>query len=533
MSRLSGVRDALRLRAVWWGILGSTLLTVASYDARRLPDSAPVRFGQYTIVGLHLAPVLVTLLLAAGAGALTWGWLRLRAMPLPAPGWAILTLWSAPMLFAAPLYSNDLYSYAAQGRQIELGVNPYGYGPTVGDPDFREQVDSFWVGTAAPYGPVGLQLARAVVRLFRDDPWLSAIGMRLIAIVALTVLVLTVPLVAKRMPGGPGTWERSDLVRRRHAGDFALWLGVLNPLTVIHFMGGAHNDALMVALISAAMFVALNGRRTGHEMRREGYLMVATILIALAALIKQPAILGLPAAIVLAQPSWPTKTWRRWSWLLQDVALSGATFVVTFVAFSLASGLGFGWIKALRVPGSVASLAPMWFVTEGMQWFGRATGAPEVGVQAANVFKILALLVAGVVVAWLAWRMVQDPRRTPGYLVGSWLAVALAMPALQQWYLLWGGVFLGTVAWKRRHLRFLLAAVIFLVIEATADVAFGRVRIALLVAALLTLPALGYAVKHVAVHGDEDAASEPLPDELSEPAGLPRPTKPQPAAADR
>ena len=42
--------------------------------------------------------------------------------------------WSVPLVLGAPLYSRDVYSYVAQGRMAQLGINPYLHGPlSLGD----------------------------------------------------------------------------------------------------------------------------------------------------------------------------------------------------------------------------------------------------------------------------------------------------------------------------------------------------------------------------------------------------------------
>ena len=58
----------------------------------------------------------------------------------------------------------------------------------------------------------------------------------------------------------------------------ALWLGVLNPLVLIHLVADAHNDALMLGLMMAGLALALERRPA-----------VGAVLVTLAALVKAPA----------------------------------------------------------------------------------------------------------------------------------------------------------------------------------------------------------------------------------------------------
>ena len=41
----------------------------------------------------------------------------------------MLALWLAPLLVVAPLFSRDVFSYAAQGEMMSHHINPYHYGP--------------------------------------------------------------------------------------------------------------------------------------------------------------------------------------------------------------------------------------------------------------------------------------------------------------------------------------------------------------------------------------------------------------------
>ena len=49
----------------------------------------------------------------------------------------------------------------------------------------------------------------------------------------------------------------------------ALWICVLNPLVIIHLMGGVHNEMLMVGLMMAGIALTFSGRRRLHPARRQ------------------------------------------------------------------------------------------------------------------------------------------------------------------------------------------------------------------------------------------------------------------------
>ena len=72
----------------------------------------------------------------------------------------MLALWLVPLLVVAPLFSRDVFSYAAQGEMMSHHINPYHYGPgTIGSGPYVSGVDGLWLNTPAPYGPLFLMLA--------------------------------------------------------------------------------------------------------------------------------------------------------------------------------------------------------------------------------------------------------------------------------------------------------------------------------------------------------------------------------------
>ena len=72
----------------------------------------------------------------------------------------VVAIWAVPLLLAPPLFSRDVFSYAAQGEMMSHHINPYHYGPgTLGSGPYVSGVDPLWANTPAPYGPLFLMLA--------------------------------------------------------------------------------------------------------------------------------------------------------------------------------------------------------------------------------------------------------------------------------------------------------------------------------------------------------------------------------------
>ena len=164
-----------------------------------------------------------------------WGMTRLYAR---CPGVAVkkmmwvFALWATPMLVIAPLFSRDAYSYAAQGEMVSHHMNPYLYGPfELGNNSYTAPVDPLWGNAPAPYGPLFLQIDGFFTRITFHNELATIILLRLLSLVGVLLIARCVPKLAR-------------LYHRDGAELFTLM--VLNPVTILHLIGGAHNDALML-----------------------------------------------------------------------------------------------------------------------------------------------------------------------------------------------------------------------------------------------------------------------------------------------
>ena len=71
----------------------------------------------------------------------------------------MVVIWAVPLLLAPPLFSRDVYTYAAQGEMVSHHIDPYAYGPNVlGATPFNEMADVVWSGASHRYGPTFLTL---------------------------------------------------------------------------------------------------------------------------------------------------------------------------------------------------------------------------------------------------------------------------------------------------------------------------------------------------------------------------------------
>ncbi len=338
----------------------------------------------------------------------------------------VFIAWVAPLLVVAPLFSRDAYSYAAQGELMTHHINPYGYGPQLlqGTP-FWYLTDSLWRNVPSPYGPVFLVIDGWLVSLTGHNALWSVEALRLLALLGTVLFAAMVPILARSFGRDGAT---------------AFALAALNPLVLLHLVGGIHNDAFMLGLLVA-----------GYVAARRGHPVVGVVLCAFASMVKVTAIVGV--------------LFIGWEWLdagrtprerIRPVATAMLIAVGVMAVVSWAAQIGWGWIAGLSNPDTVRS------------WIDPATG---LAIFAAKVLSTIGLgnhthvlitlarggglLLAAAVTLFLLYRSeVIGPLRALGF---SLLAIVVLSPVIQPWYLCWGFVFLAPIA-DRGVRRVLLGA---------------------------------------------------------------------------
>jgi alpha-1,6-mannosyltransferase len=368
----------------WLGAAGAVTLSAGGLVSGALPL-------RMTHIDAGLVAVYFGLILLIGA------WWQLRGVAVP-PRWMThtLILWAAPLALGPPLFSRDVYSYIAQGTLVLRDVDAYRFGPaTLGGP-LAAEVPAIWQQTPAPYGPIFLRAAAGVASLSRADIVLGVLGMRLVALIGVGLLVAFLPRLARACGVAPSA---------------ALWLGTLNPLVLLHFVAGAHNDALMVGLLTAGLALA-----AGPAFPQWRF-PAAAALVTAAALVKAPAALGLLAVLWL----WPGP---RLLAAIKTAAIAlGTTGVVTVL-----SGTGLGWLSVLDTPISASN----WSLSSAIGRLHSAISHAETAVPMWRGIGLAAVAVTGLVF-WI------HNRRAPVYALGLTLAaLAILGPATRPWYLLWG-----------------------------------------------------------------------------------------------
>lgn len=429
----SALSDAWTARAVRFGLLGSVCIVVGTLSPAYLPQASPV-WG--VLNRLHwdgmVFKVVGTVFTMVGLGLLLETWLRLRPARRRAMGrpqlrhWAVLAIIAAPMLIAPPIFSHDAYSYAAQGWMLHNGISPYDAGPSILPGSFADQVAWVWRDTPAPYGPLALQMSHAIVVLAGFSPFLSALLMRIPALIGVVLIGWCTPRIARRVGVDASA---------------ASWFVMCNPILIIDFVGGMHNDSLMVGLMLLGIWLSMRYRQW----------WLGALIVGVAAAIKQPALL---AAVALPFLVVPVASWRGVVPVLRAAALlivSVGLAVGSFAAISLATGLGFGWLNAVEVPGLVDTVSPFTVVGHVIQWIVDAFGLDPSGRVAINASRIVGVVVFAFGASWLAIRLLGS--RPLQFLGWTYLLFAFCAPALHSWYVLWGGVLFPLTRPSARWLR--------------------------------------------------------------------------------
>jgi hypothetical protein len=190
-----------------------------------------------------------------------------------------------------------------------------------------------------------LLLEKLIAAISGDSSFVAAYLFRALALVGVLFICFSMPGLARAHGINPIT---------------AVWLGVMNPLVVMHFVAGAHNDALMVGIIFLALRFALSK-----------HFMFAVVLATIALAIKPVAIVLLPFLALMAAGA-NSNSIRRARYAL----ITGIVSLLTLFAVSALAGTGpFGWLNSLSTPGAVKSwLSPTtaigMLVGEAIKLFG-------------------------------------------------------------------------------------------------------------------------------------------------------------------
>jgi alpha-1,6-mannosyltransferase len=334
----------------------------------------------------------------------------------------VLALWSVPLLLAPPMFSRDVYSYYVQGRVFGAGYDPTTIGIDVIPGWFDDGADPMWVESPTPYGPLFLMIERAVANFAHPNAYLGAIIFRLFALLGVGLLAVYVPRLAARHGIAP---------------DRALWLAVLNPIVLMHFVSGAHNDALMVGLVVAGLALAAEQR-----------CIWGAVVVSLAVAIKPIALIALPFVGLL----WAG---REGGWVdrIRSWAFAGLALLSTLACVFLLADAGRGVLSAaFSTPSGVLTwLSPTTALGKVLGGLASLLGLVD---DASGVIAVVRLAGAVAALAIVGYLILRPGGRSP--VRGAALALGAVVvlgPVVQPWYLLWFLALFAVTGLSARELR--------------------------------------------------------------------------------
>lgn len=400
-------------RASHLGLLGAILLTLGSFGGGATRN----RGGVLEAVGLDF--------LSYGRGAAISNTVFFIGMVLLVAAWVLLGrqsvfgdrvltdrgplhtvrramwLWILPLLLAAPMLSRDVYSYLMQGAMLRDGFDPYVQGAAVNPGPLLLEVSHDWRNTTTPYGPLHLWLGEGITRLTGDNVTAGVIFYKLVSVAGFAAIAWAIPRIAERLGGNPTV---------------ALWLGVANPVMVLHLVGGMHNESIMVGMVSIGLWLALRRR-----------FLLAVAIISVAVSLKATAAIALPFVVWMAMNHF-AGAGAGLGARIRAFVISGLVGVLETLAVVAAitwiSGSSWGWlseisgnskvINPLAAPSLLAGLISPYFRIFDEDF------AYNTALQILRLIFMVAMLV-GLVITW--WLFRQNDRRA---IMGTTAAYSVA-----------------------------------------------------------------------------------------------------------
>jgi alpha-1,6-mannosyltransferase len=328
-------------------------------------------------------------------GVLTWAQRLGRRLV-----WSAIVIAVVAFACLPPLLSHDVYSYVDYARLGALhGLDPYVHPPAAfpADQAFSHVT---WPHTTSAYGPLFTLATYPLAAL----PVGVAVYV-LKAISAAAVLALAV-LVARLAPA-----RGVDPLR-------AAAFVALNPLVLVHVVGGPHNDALAILLMMLGVAGTLTARETSA-----GAAFVAAIAIKASAAVTAPfALLGVAKTPPTGLKPDPGSGFRPVGRLLVGVGVAG-------VGGGVAAYLGFGWhwLDAFALAGENQGHTSHMSIP--------ITAARLTGLDP-DAVRIAALTLYAALVAYL---LIWTYRGNDWLRAAAWATTGLLLATawLLPWYLLW------------------------------------------------------------------------------------------------
>jgi hypothetical protein len=320
--------------------------------------------------------------------------------------WAAIVILVLGFAVAPVLLSHDVYSYVDYARLgLTHNLDPYVHPPYTepADPAFALVT---WPEATSAYGPLFTLLTYPLAWLPVDLAVAVLKGVAALSVLGLAAIVARL-----------AAWRGTDPTR-------AAAFVALNPLVLVHVVGGAHNDGLTMLIAMAGVAAALSARWAAAG---------ASLLAAVA--VKVSAAFVAPFALLAAAnpppdmrshflPDSERKCDRK-----QGVIglLVGAALAAVTIGLAAHLAFGWDWLEALGLAGENQGKTSYMSIPVT---FARLTGLDVDPVRIAAL-----LLYAAALAGLLAWTW----RGTDWVRAAAWAALGLLLATswLLPWYLVW------------------------------------------------------------------------------------------------
>ncbi len=299
------------------------------------------------------------------------------------------------------LLSHDAFSYVDYARLgVRHGLDPYVNAPDAAptDPAFA---DVTWTETPSAYGPL---FTLATYPLAWLPIWLAVAVLKAVAAISVLGLAWIVARLA--------AWRGVDPAR-------AAAFVALNPLVLVHVVGGAHNDglAMLMAMIGVAALVVRRETAAGASLVASAAIKSSTLFVAPFALLATARDQTLMGRKALYMSAFRPINRLAWGALAAALVLGVAAYL----------GFGWEWLHAFGLAGENQGRTSHLSIPVT---FARLTGIDE------GAVRVAALALFGAAVAWLlawTWRGADWIRAAAWAGTGLLLATSWLLP----WYLVW------------------------------------------------------------------------------------------------
>ena len=364
--------------------------------------------------------------------------------------WRTWLGWVLPLLVTAPLFTQDIYSYLANGSIVLQGLDPYSAGPVEllgADNDLARSVPFIWANSPSPYGPVALGLAALVSWLTHDSIIWGVVLHRVFSLVGIIA----------------AGWAISRLAARcRVAPEGALWLGILNPLTILHLVGGIHNESFMLGLALVGVELGLRAVNDPQAARwRVWALFIASgVFISCAGMVKVTGFIGL-GFVGMAAARWLVD--KHGVPAIRAVLGAGLAqlllLAVSIAAVTIITGIDIGWIFGQGGAATIRSwLSATTSVGVGAGFLGMLLGLGDHTEAILSVTRTVGVIIAAGFMLRMLYATFRGAIHPVGGLGVSTFALVVFFPVVQPWYILWA--VLPLAAWANRRF-FRMAVMIY------------------------------------------------------------------------